>query len=639
MSRGSIITSPEPLAIAVHARAGESLIGLIARAARLNVLGTTKVILESAGMDLLHPGTVGQDIGSQTHLLAGQLGCDPSDILERCHPYLADPTGPSDVRWGSGALFRQDLIVERRRISPATLETSDHHRADWMNLLLPFCPESLELLIDTCDSCDKPLGWRRAWGIGHCDDWRCRHRVGSTGRFIPEELSAGYRSFARLVSADPLVRDNAARALDPSLASLPPAVLLNLLLHLGATFLSPRIRLHRGNVAKLQPETIAAIGAKGTELLASWPDGLRTALAQEVSATSGAARRSLLKAVRRLGLPHSARQEQIEVIRAALPEAFEHATTALGGLVKPVVHGAAVCKMAAIDPAELRSLRHANLLEYRLTGEWKRAIAQYDLAAVTEFATRKRSSEFASRLEQRLGIPRYASEQLAWLGEVDHEEHPCILHLDQRLRLRSNSVAELVGDLTARGLAGDPPPECLKLRTAMKRIGGRLKPWGAILAAMRSGAMPYWLTNGRHFTGAAFVLLEDVEQFLGVDVPATNLGRLPIAEEMSQIDANDVLNLDALQIQRVVEAGELSFRPSGVSLISARDEVLRLAAQTISGSEIALRLRRDFRSARNIMATHYPTVRRSAVGWVRADFDAVFPDCAFQSEELRCAAL
>ena len=141
---------------------------------------------------------------------------------------------------------------------------------------------------------------------------------------------------------------------------------------------------------------------------------------------------------------------------------------------------------------------------------------------------------------------------------------------------------------------------------------------------MRSGAMPYWVTDGRRFSRAAAVLLDDVEKFLSIDITPENFGSIPIAKEMTQIDAIDVLNVDPLQIGRVIQAGELSFKPEGVSLMTPRREVIELAAKTISAGEIALRLRMDFRAVPRMMATKHPEVSRCAVGWIRADFNSAF---------------
>jgi hypothetical protein len=623
-------TRPEvrPLAISVAPRPGESLIGLVARATRLNVLGTTKVILEDIGLRLLHPGTLGQDIGLAAPRLAQKLGCSPAEINERCHPYLSDPQGRKDVRWGQGAIFRPDISVKRRRVSPVALEASPYHRSSWMNKLLPYCPETFELLVDRCATCGKQQGWRHAWGIGNCDEYSCRALlVQPTGEQLPDDLKDDYRAFAAIASADHRERHEAISKLSSELQDLPPAVLLNLTLQLGATFGHDPMRFQRDKFRNSAPETIATVVARGAHLLGEWPARVRSDIAEQVALLSGTEKprlRPYLAAVRQLGLRHTVRPEQMKVVRDALPEAFEHATVALAALVKPAMNASQLCKMAAIDAEELRAIQVANLIEHQVVHSGKRIIVQYDLESGTDFANRMRSSAFASRMEQKLGIPRYGSEQLACLGEIAHEDHPGALLLHKTMRLKQATVDELIADLEHRALRTPPPAAAIKLRTAMKRIGGREKPWGHVLAAMRAGEMPFWLADGWKLVGTAYVLLEDIEQFLNVHFQPARWPNFPFSRAMTKIDASDVLNLDPPQIRRVVAAGELEFHPDGVALMTSRQAVVELASRTISTAEIGLRLGIPIHVVPRRLAEH-PRIKRSPAGWIRADFEAAMP--------------
>src|SRR3546814_9913891 len=81
--------------------------------------------------------------------------------------------------------------------------SSEHHRAAWLLGLLPYCPLSLERLVDECPNCPgKKLGWRRSWGIANCE--RCGELVppSSAAPLIPEHIE-NYRLFADLISFSP----------------------------------------------------------------------------------------------------------------------------------------------------------------------------------------------------------------------------------------------------------------------------------------------------------------------------------------------------------------------------------------------------------------------------------------------------
>lgn len=79
----------------------------------------------------------------------------------------------------------------------------------------------------------------------------------------------------------------------------------------------------------------------------------------------------------------------------------------------------------------------------------------------------------------------------------------------------------------------------------------------------------------------------------------------------------DVLNLDPPGIRRLVEIGDLEFRPSGVALVTERQRVLELANAWMSASEIALMLKIDVRSVRHVMRKA-PHIAGHVAGWDRA---------------------
>jgi hypothetical protein len=617
-----------PLAIGVRPLPGESLIGLVSRATRENVLGTNKIILEAAGLNLLHPGTIGQDIGDGIGRLALKLGCTPQEIEALCHPYLDDPEGSYDIQWGGGALLRRDLLVERRRVSPESLIRSEHHRADWMNELLPFCPESLELLIDHCASCGSALGWRSSWGIGHCDQLTCRKRLTHpTGERLPAHLASDYQTFAALVSANHAKRSSAIESLHPDLQQLPPSVLVTFMIHAGGAVSSNRVTTNRGTIQNLPSLELAAIVSRGANLLQDWPNHIRSEVAAELDrafARGSSDARAFQIAVRRLGLPKNARPAQIKLMYDALPEAFEGLGTALGGLGRPVVNGAQACKTIGISTADLRKLREADLITHRTMADGRRVQAFYDLEAVESFATRLRSSVFASRLEQALGIPRYATEQLACLAEVELERDPGVCLLYPTLRLRQQSIDTFIGDLEQAARSSEAPSYAIPLGTAMKRIGGGPKPWAYVLAAMRAGKLPFWLTKKGKFVRAAHVTPKDIDRFKRVTFEAAEYASFPFGSEYTQVDAIDILNIDAEQVQRVMEAGDLVFRPAGVALVTGRVAVNKLASETVSAAEAAAHLSVPPTRVPRFMS-QYPEVPSCSVGWDRSSFFRMFP--------------
>jgi hypothetical protein len=310
-------------------------------------------------------------------------------------------------------------------------------------------------------------------------------------------------------------------------------------------------------------------------------------------------------------------------VRDAIPEAFEHVSVALASLVKPVLGANSVCRATNLSTSELRAIREAGLIRHEIIAQKKRTQVQFDKAEVLELARCQRDSVFASRLEQRLGLPRYASEQLACLGAVQREAHPALALVHPTLRLVEESIEEFTRDLEKRGRVGPGGDTVLPLGTAIRVIGGRPKPWGAILQAMRNGSLPFWLLDKGKFVRRAHVLLDEILAFTKTDFDEGRYPDFPFAEAYSQIDAAGILNLDALQIRPLIHSGQLLFEPSGVALMTPREAVLGIAKRFISTAEVALRTGIRFNNVPRFMAGH-PHIGRGKAGWIRSDFDKVF---------------
>src|SRR3546814_721738 len=160
----------------------------------------TPIVLRGAGLRISEPAAIGQAPAEDLDRLAQVLRCEREDLCDRTHRYFPNAWRRGPVSFGAAVVYREDILLDRRRISPLTLQTSEHHRAAWLLGLLPYCPLSLERLVDECPNCPgKKLGWRRSWGIANCE--RCGELVppSSAAPLIPEHIE-NYRLFADLIS-------------------------------------------------------------------------------------------------------------------------------------------------------------------------------------------------------------------------------------------------------------------------------------------------------------------------------------------------------------------------------------------------------------------------------------------------------
>ena len=152
--------------------AGESLIGFVARNADKHGIAAISAALLPVGIDTLVPESLPTVHRGRAAEIARVFRAPEAEILLRTHPPVDIPGRPASFIDFFGAPIRSAYReVNRRRVSPAALAASAHHRAIWDLRVFSFCPESRETLIDRCPACAKGLGWRWTLGPAHCD--RC----------------------------------------------------------------------------------------------------------------------------------------------------------------------------------------------------------------------------------------------------------------------------------------------------------------------------------------------------------------------------------------------------------------------------------------------------------------------------------
>ena len=140
---------------------------------------------------------------------------------------------------------------------------------------------------------------------------------------------------------------------------------------------------------------------------------------------------------------------------------------------------------------------------------------------------------------------------------------------------------------------------------------------------MRHSDLQFWLSGHGKIARRAFVRPGDLIRFASREFCESSYPTFPFKDAYTQADAAEVLNLDALQIRRSIDAEELSFKKQGVAMLTDRAPVLRLAASRIATSEIALRTGKAANKVPQLMKS-FPHIGRCAAGWSRSAFDTEF---------------
>ena len=150
--------------------AGESLLGFVARNADKHGVMDMCAVLRAAGVDTLKPATLPTVHFEAAADIARVFKTSTQEVEDRFYRPISLAGRAFECLDYFGTHIRQIYRdAKRRRVSPASLAASPHHRAIWDLRPLAFCPESKEMLIDACPRCKAALRWRWTLGVHMCE--------------------------------------------------------------------------------------------------------------------------------------------------------------------------------------------------------------------------------------------------------------------------------------------------------------------------------------------------------------------------------------------------------------------------------------------------------------------------------------
>jgi hypothetical protein len=142
---------------------------------------------------------------------------------------------------------------------------------------------------------------------------------------------------------------------------------------------------------------------------------------------------------------------------------------------------------------------------------------------------------------------------------------------------------------------------------------------------MAKGQLDFWLiekqAGGRAspFTKRARVHADAIAAFDDVHFNEGDYPDFSFCDEISQLDACDLLNLESAQITRITATGALEFRMTPKTRLNVgKAQVLELAAQMISPAELSLRSGAHPSGIRRYVAQS-PCIEPLHCGWRRTD--------------------
>lgn len=567
-------------------KSDESFFGFLFRTASWNSLKAAH-LLQGAGVRA--PPTI-TNIAARIDEVAQSL-CIPPHILDQM---LIGPREDDDTCTAHyfGMQLRQNHVsAKSRRVSPAALRDSPHHRAIWALNPVPYCHETWNLLIERCpdERCGAPLNWKRSCAIDHCA--RCGADLKEApADTVAEQYRPTLRLFAELLHPNPATRAAACRAFPPPFRTLAPSALFEVILAFSRA---------------------AADGVLSTnyrEGLHFLSEGVRIALEFPRSfwkiQVSGMANHTTPAFFMRLG-----------------DSSFLHADVEVGALVAEIVrsheptrHGPSrlrqlrerggylkltdVAVELGVDNAAASRLVEAGFLTSTTARGDVRRIAWFKPDHVAEVKRRLGERLSFSEFSRQFGLPRSGLEQIVSLGLLALNDDPLVAIIRAGPQLRRPEALQLME--TVRSVTR-PPGRGVKpiaLRDAFMGTGAREKPWAAIVHAAIERRLPGGLLMERgaelNFDNLALddavaIDLAGGQLPLLSEVPA-RAGALGPEPDFTRTEVEHYLNCFPRDVSWLLDHDHLT-RSSPTGAHICRADVERLAQAIISSREIAWRWR------------------------------------------------
>ncbi|UYY57998.1 hypothetical protein [Sphingomonas sp. S2-65] len=563
--------------------ADESLIGLIARSCAASHMPLVTPLLSSvapvghAYMNL----ACREDVDFAQLAWAARLtACDVEARLYSRVEITSDLPG---FRFHGTTIAAYDLGLKQRRFAPAWLERDAHHSALGHLGLLTHCPRTGEVLIDRCPRCRTGFTWSSSV-LRNCHHCMLDLRTCDRERIAENDLRST-ALMSTILHPDPKLHLAAVRRLPKRLTSLDRGEVFELGWRVGSIFAGVGVG-KRDGARKLPATTRIEILKAGSKMLSSWPEGLRKACSDAASADAAAGLR-LAKQLRLLVRGRNSWPCHADIMLDALPGLASSDKATLKNAIGQAGNSAETQRVLGVSQRTFERLWKASILCPIAVGG---TINRHQIFRTDKL--RATAALLADRMDlgsasQRLGISHHGVEQLCALNQLSLLGDPAVrLALLRRQVSRSSfdALVEALENSAAQQLSGEELP----LRRAAAAIGGREKPWGAILVAMIEGSLAFRLDGQRDapLTSRVLVPRHQLDVLTGMDFARPRRCRIDFTSRINRRDAEELLNLTPRIFQEALIAGELPASESGTY---GRADILRLARLHISGGEILAR--------------------------------------------------
>lgn len=535
----------------------------------------------------------------------------PVQALEE-RRYRPDSIMPSlpGVRFHGATIPTYDLALRRRRLTPAWARAG-YHCALGHHGLATHCPQSGELLIDACPGCGTSLTWTRSVFHGcHACGYDLRHH---NAQIVPRRALLATAPMLDVIHPDPARHKAAMKRLHHSLRNLDRGVVFEIGWRMGCV--QTGNGLHARDKAKALPvEKRLEVLAQGSEALTVWPRSVTDALQGIVQGGTNSSSK-ISSDARRITTVSNAWPALKEAFRAAAP-----------GLEKGPLWAVKSSLDKGINSRELEGVLGVSQgLVERLRGREIKAVLGssqinsrriFEGAGLGELRTVLKDRMELGAIVENMGFSRHAVEQLACLEQIEVFDAGPVRTAYLRRQARKSDFDNFL-QMLMKARVGIDPEDAVSIHRSMMTIGGREKPWGPTLLAMISGQLAFDITGARGRILDSVVIRQcDIAAIGSMHFDRADYPAFAFEDGLTARDAERLLNINPKTASRAKKEHILS---TGADGLLDRQEVLRLARQHMSGSEILARWAGSCRRLPTPFTGPGRLVRTCCLGWDRQD--------------------
>lgn len=586
------------LLIPVEPIPGESLLGLIMRACDENLIESTAQVLRAAGYGSAALGYYPTNTPEDDAVLAHILCLPVVEVASRMHRRIAStPDMVSFFGTAVRSVYRETRI---RRVSPASLAEQPFHRAIWDLKPITFCPFSWERLTGECPICGARLLWRQAAGtwldkplpsVAVC---ACCHE--DVRGYELEPVASDDRPPLKLLCEllDPATTTRARASLPDALSGTCAGLILDLAVAFGR-FLSGRSARERTPV----PQGKYHWGdwshdklASGMRALLDWPNSF-SAFPTDPAVGAASVQKAHARAIKRF-----VRHPQHLSGATPLLESISAEALAIAGRTHRVFFGRLREKAGHHSVRTARQELKLGRVQFSRLAAYGGQLDFIEAGPSVTWVTRKSVESSARQLARRRPISSFASsglsvsiiEQLICEGIVPRVQNPVVDACFDEVQVDGPEVVATIERLA--GLARrvrEPLSGLLRIERAIKVVGGRDKPWAALLHLLLSKSISCYLLENERFSVQSILIPAEIMKSMRSELffYQSYHPNFPFDLRLNFNESAQHLGLSNNPFQSARRFLRLSTR--GQNRCFSRDQVEAAGQFYVSATEIALR--------------------------------------------------